>query len=328
VYLTTNDVRIAQKIARAVRNSSGGMRYVKAMGVLVEGLAQVSMNLTNFRSSPIFRVVELVRREAQHFGVNIHHTELVGLTPQAALINSAIWYLQTYDFQPEQLLEQRLYAVMREQQESGGTQEPNFLDRLASGDATPGGGSAAAYTGAEAAALVAMVGRLTVGKKKYEAVKDQMWALIEEAEGLRKCLTEAVAADSQAFEQVMAAFKLPKETDEQQQARGSAIQQATLHAAEVPLQAAKHCLRVMELAQQAVSVGNTNAITDGGTGATLARAALTSACYNVRTNVLSLDDGAVGEKLLQQVRELESQSDAIYSQVRLLLKDRGGLSLS
>ena len=91
IYLTTSDTEIAQKIAKAVRHSSGGLRYVKGMGVLVDGMAQVSMNLTNFKKTPIYRVVEMVRREAQRYGVAIHHSELVGLIPQAALVDSAIW---------------------------------------------------------------------------------------------------------------------------------------------------------------------------------------------------------------------------------------------
>jgi len=168
VYLTTDDVSIAQKIGRAVRNSSGGMRFVKGMGVLVEGRAQVSMNLTNYRKSPIARVVELVRREAQRYGVGIHHTELVGLTPEEALIDAAQWYLQLDGFEPDQIMERRLFdadttATAGESAPAG----PDFLEQLASATPTPGGGSAAAHTGAAGAALVAMVARLTICKKKY-----------------------------------------------------------------------------------------------------------------------------------------------------------------
>ena len=162
IYLTTSDVEVAQKIARAVRNSSGGLRFVKGMGVLVEGMAQVSMNLTNFRKTPLFRVVELVRREAQRYGVGIHHSELVGLIPQEALIDSAVWYTQLDQFEPEQILENRLFVAQA--QSTATTENPYFfIEQLASANPTPGGGSAAAFTAAEAAALVAMVGRVTVG---------------------------------------------------------------------------------------------------------------------------------------------------------------------
>jgi glutamate formiminotransferase/formiminotetrahydrofolate cyclodeaminase len=108
VYLTTSDIKTAQKIARTVRHSSGGLRYVKAMGVLVDGLAQVSMNLVNYRETPIPHVVEMIRREATRYGTAIHHCELVGLIPQDALIDSAVWYLQLDQFSKDQVLENKV----------------------------------------------------------------------------------------------------------------------------------------------------------------------------------------------------------------------------
>ncbi len=175
VYLASPDVEIARKVARAVRHSSGGLRYVKAMGILVDGLAQVSMNLTNYRQTPIARVVEMVRREAARYGTAIHHSELIGLIPQAALVDAAVWHLQMDAFRDEQVLETRLQQVLSSAQPSIPTPAPeSFLDRLAEGTPTPGGGSAAAHTGAAGAALVAMVAHLTIGRKKYAAVESKM----------------------------------------------------------------------------------------------------------------------------------------------------------
>jgi glutamate formiminotransferase / formiminotetrahydrofolate cyclodeaminase len=114
VYLTTDDIEIAQKIAVAIRHSSGGLRFVKALGLLVNGRAQVSMNLTNYTQTPIARVVEMIRREAARYGVAIHHAELIGLIPQAALIEAAQWYLQFDQFSPDQILESRLNTVLRD----------------------------------------------------------------------------------------------------------------------------------------------------------------------------------------------------------------------
>jgi glutamate formiminotransferase/formiminotetrahydrofolate cyclodeaminase len=108
VYLDTEDVGVAKAVAKAVRHSSGGLRFVKALGMSVEGRAQVSMNLTNFRKTPVFRVVEMIRTEAARYGVNIHSSELVGLIPQEALLESAAWYLQLHDLNSDQVLEQRL----------------------------------------------------------------------------------------------------------------------------------------------------------------------------------------------------------------------------
>lgn len=330
VYLNTGDVSIARKIAKAVRHSSGGLRYVKGLGLLVEGRAQVSMNLTNYRGTPLARVVEMIRREAARYGVSLHHSELVGLVPQEALVDAAVWYMQLDQFEPNQILEQRLLAVQETEkgpQDYGRLQSSDFLDALADGTPEPGGGSASAYSGAAGAALVAMVARLTTGKKKYAAVEEQMQAILERAEALRAALTLAVEEDAQAFRAVMAAYKLPKETPEEQSARAQAIEEATLAAAQVPLDVAGKAVEVLELAAQAVAHGNLNAISDGATGAALARAALSGAGYNVRTNATSLQDQDTAQALLAKLRELESSTVAFEEQIRAELAGRGGLSL-
>lgn len=182
VYLTSEDVSIAKAIAKTIRQSSGGLPCVKALGMLVEGRAQVSMNLTDYRRTPVARVVEVIRKEAGKHHVEIHHSELVGLIPQEALTDIAAWYLQLDSFKPEQVLEQRLYEVSTQDSRAAGA---SFLDGLAAGTATPGGGAAAAYSGAMAAALVAMCARLTVGKKKYAEVEAQMKEILKQAERAR-----------------------------------------------------------------------------------------------------------------------------------------------
>ncbi|MGA9532455.1 MAG: glutamate formimidoyltransferase, partial [Anaerolineales bacterium] len=123
IYLTTEDASIAKSIARAIRHSSGGLRYVKSIGLLVSGRAQVSMNLTDYRRTPLARVTELVRREAERYGVGVHHAELVGLAPQEALIEAARWYLQLDHFELEQLLESKLYQAVETEGD-----EADFLD--------------------------------------------------------------------------------------------------------------------------------------------------------------------------------------------------------
>jgi glutamate formiminotransferase len=111
VYLTTGDVKIAEKVAKAVRHSNGGLRFVKARGFLVDGKAQVSMNLTDFTQTPIHRVVEMIRREAARYGVGIERSELVGMIPQQALIDAAVWYLQMDNFEPKLVIENRLGEI-------------------------------------------------------------------------------------------------------------------------------------------------------------------------------------------------------------------------
>jgi glutamate formiminotransferase len=114
VYLGTADVEVAQAIARAVRHSSGGLRYVKALGLLVKGRAQVSMNLTDYRQTPVHRVIEMIRREAERYGVSVVESELIGLTPNEALVEAAEFYLQLGSFSPDQILENRLADFMQQ----------------------------------------------------------------------------------------------------------------------------------------------------------------------------------------------------------------------
>jgi glutamate formiminotransferase/formiminotetrahydrofolate cyclodeaminase len=324
IYLTTSDVEIAKKIAKAVRHSSGGLRYVKALGLLVEGRAQVSMNLTNFHETPLARVVEFVRREAERYGVGIHHSELVGLIPQEALVDAAVWYTQLDGFDKEQILESRLYSA-----EAAASRPsdncPSFIEVLSTPTPTPGGGSAAAYAGAMGAALVSMVAGLTAGKKKYAEVEAEMQAIRVMAEKLRKELTDAVDDDASAFEALMGTFKLPKETEEQKAARNAAIINATLNAARVPLHVASDAVKVMELAVKCARRGNVNAISDAMSGFAMARAALTAAGYNVRINLNSLEEKSVGEKMLAELSELEFEADKLELEIQAVMKERGGI---
>src|SRR5438552_12748793 len=146
IFLNTPDVDVAKKIAKAVRFSTGGLRFVKAAGFLVRGQAQVSMNLTDFEQTPIHRVFELVRREAERYGVAPASSEIVGLVPKRALEQAAEWFLQVEHFDSSLILENRLSAVMGGKMAIGGLRagvEP-FIEQLAAPTATPGGGRAAA----------------------------------------------------------------------------------------------------------------------------------------------------------------------------------------
>ena len=323
IYLTTDDVSVADKIARAVRHSSGGLRFVKGMGILVDGRAQVSMNLTNFRKTPLARVVEFVRREAARHGVAIHHSELVGLIPQEALVDAAVWYTQLDQFDKSQVLENRLQSGSQ----AASSQLAGFIDDVAAGTPAPGGGSAAAYVGALGAALASMMARLTIGKKKYIEIEPEMMKLLDETETLRAELTRAISEDAAAFEAVLQAFRLPKITPEEEQVRQQAIEQATFHASEVPLQAARKSVRVMELCTRAASIGNLNAISDAASGAALARAALTSAGYNVRINAHGLHSKDLGAPLLFELEALESRAAQIEKELKIVLNERGGLGI-
>src|SRR3989440_1513932 len=169
IFLNTPDVDIAKKVAKAVRFSSGGLRFVKGAGFLVRGQAQVSMNLTDFEQTPIQRVFELVKKEAARYGVAPLSSEIVGLIPKKALESAAEWFLQIENFDSSLILENRLTTVMGGKIAIAGLRagvEP-FVEQLAAPTATPGGGSAAAASAAMAAGLAALVASMAGGKEAY-----------------------------------------------------------------------------------------------------------------------------------------------------------------
>src|SRR5215475_5343395 len=214
IFVNTSEGDIAKKIAKAVRFSSGGLRFLKAAGFLVRGQAQVSMNLTDFEQTPIHRVFELVRREAARHGVLPASSEIVGLIPKRALEQAAEWFLQVENFDSSLILENRLAAVMGGKTAVGGLRagvEP-FVEQLAAPTATPGGGSAAAAAGAMAAGLATMVASMSRGKKAYLQHESQLSAAIAQLTPLREELKAAIDSDAAAYEAVMKAYKQAKES--------------------------------------------------------------------------------------------------------------------
>ncbi|CAG0931755.1 glutamate formiminotransferase / formiminotetrahydrofolate cyclodeaminase [Thermoflexales bacterium] len=324
VYLNTGDVEIARKIAKTVRHSSGGLRYVKAAGFLVEGQAQVSMNLTNYRKTPLARVVETIRREAARYGCAITKSELVGLTPQDALTDAAQWYLQLDLFESQQILENKLRETMSGQPKS--IVPHAFIEATAAGSATPGGGAVAALAGALAAALAGMVARLTIGKKKYAAVETKMKDIAARADGLRDKLTASIDEDSAAFQDVMNAMKLPKETPDEITARTAQIQSATKHATLVPLHTARLCLEALGLIHFVAANGNLNAMSDAASGAFMARAAIDAAGMNVRINAATLDDKAQAQRYVDELKNIQAQALLRVDQVLAEVEKRATLA--
>jgi formiminotetrahydrofolate cyclodeaminase len=172
-----------------------------------------------------------------------------------------------------------------------------------------------------------MVARLTVGKKKYAEVVAQMWAVIGQADALRTELSNCVEEDSAAFEELMAAMKLPKDDEIQLKIRAEAIEKATIGAIRVPLKVARLSLEAMKLALLVCQKGNTNAMSDGATGAALAKAALTGAGYNIRINCQGLRDPGLSDQYFSDLQELEKQADEIQKAVAQILIERGGFNI-
>ncbi|MCT4619709.1 MAG: cyclodeaminase/cyclohydrolase family protein [Marinisporobacter sp.] len=190
-----------------------------------------------------------------------------------------------------------------------------FLDKTASNEPVPGGGSIAALSGAISAALTEMVSNLTIGKKKYVEVEEEMKTIKEEAEKYRMKFVEDIDKDSDAFNEVMKAFKLPKETEEEKEARKATIQEATKKAALVPLEVAKDAFEIMNIIKKIVVKGNQNAVTDGAVAAMMARTAVLSALYNVKINLGSIKDEAFVEKVTKEVKELEEQVEKVEKDI-------------
>lgn len=195
-----------------------------------------------------------------------------------------------------------------------------FLDALASQSATPGGGSAAAIIGAMGAALVSMVCNLTIGKKKYADVEDEMTNVLNEAERLRRALTDMIQDDVQAFDAVMGAYGMAKETDAEKAVRSEAIQTALIQATVVPLACCKVAREVIDLAGVAAEKGNLNVISDAGVGVLAAYAALRSAALNVYINAKMIADKGFAEASLKELEGLlagaEDATEKAYSIVK------------
>lgn len=190
-----------------------------------------------------------------------------------------------------------------------------YIAELASNSPAPGGGSVAALSGAQGAALISMVGELTVGKKGYEEVESAIKALGEKAAASANELVRLMDVDTEVFTQVMAAFKMPKESDEEKAARTAAIQQAYKAAADVPMAVARECLEVLKLCPEAFAKGNKNAASDVGVGAHSAWCGLQGALLNVMINLGSIKDQEYVEKARHEIKAITSAGQAIYEKV-------------
>ncbi len=289
VYLgPASNLPVAKEVAKAIRGSSGGLRFVKAMGLEVDGQAQVSMNLVDTEKTPLHRVFEMVRMEAAAHGVAPTWSELVGLVPERCLLEAGARHVQLRGYTPRMLVEQQVRQAAQ-----GGEGVDAFIGRVASPAPTPGGGSVAAHAGALGAALTQMVAGLTAGKKKYASVDAEMRAIAAEGAALRQTLTTLVQRDADAYEAVRSAYQLSADTDGAAALRRAAIQDALYGAADVPLETARAAARVAELAAAAAQRGNPNAVSDAGVAALMAEAACKGAVWNVRINIRALADEGV-----------------------------------
>ncbi|MBA7564730.1 methenyltetrahydrofolate cyclohydrolase [Candidatus Atribacteria bacterium 1244-E10-H5-B2] len=180
----------------------------------------------------------------------------------------------------------------------------NFLDELASNSPTPGGGSVAALAGVLGAALISMVGNLTIGKKKYKDVEEDFKKIISSSEKLRYELSQLIEEDVKVFNNFMATYKMPKETEDEKKIRAEKIQKSLIEAAKVPLKVAYKCLDILSLSKEVAEKGNINVVSDAGVAVLMAEAALESAILNVKINLRMIKDEKIRTELYSSIKEI------------------------
>jgi glutamate formiminotransferase/formiminotetrahydrofolate cyclodeaminase len=291
VNLATDNVDVAKRIAKQVRARDGGLTAVKALGFELKdrGLVQVSMNMVDYKASQLFKAFELIRSLADHEGVEIAESEVVGLVPAEALTDTAKFYLRLHGFKDDQILERQLYGgVPSRLTEMTLT---SFASAVASDKPVPGGGSVSAYVAALAAGLVSMVAKLTV--KKPELQKQQqatITELLDESGKLWTTLLRQVDRDAQSFETLMRAYRLPKTTEREKETRLAEIQARLKGATDAPLETAERAAQTLLVAKRLAEYANMNAISDVETAIAAAYAAFLGAIANVNVNLSGIKD--------------------------------------
>ena len=313
INLNTPDLSIAKKIAKAIRFSSGGLRYVKAMGVELKArnLAQVSINLTDFEQTPMHRVYEMVKREAERHGVTTVGSEIVGLVPKKALEMTADFFLQLENFSPAQVLENRLATALTGAPLESSSKDGRlaglarqFLEAVAEPTATPGGGSASAFAGALAASLGQMVAGLSRKKKTQAQYFDQLSEALEWLHKTAADLARAIDGDAAAYDAVLAAHKMPQGNAEESQRRNEAILAATRLAAEVPLHVAETSVALFERLGQLASISAASMRSDLQVARLMAAAGARGALENVEINLNGITDAAYVQAMRDKIRAL------------------------
>lgn len=371
INLNTRDKKVANDIALDIRDSgrarrdeagnivkdkdgktvnvAGLFQHVKAVGWTIEeyGRAQISINFTNYKITPIHVVFDECIKQAERRGARVTGSELVGLIPKKAMLDAGRHYLakmgrssgvpeselihiavlslglsDLYPFKPgEKIVE----SFVTREGKLEGMKLAAYFDELSSDSPAPGGGSAAAVSGAQAAALVSMVANLTHGKKGYENAWADMERVAQEAQALKDELRRTIDRDTDAFNGLMDASRLPKKTPEEQAVRAEALEKATLNAIEVPLSVVRNMVKVLELAGVTAEKGNKNSISDVSTAAAQARAAAEGAADNVMINVPGLADRERGKALLEEsdrlLEKVRKTADEVTETVHKVLKE-------
>lgn len=361
INLNTRDVKIARKIANRIREKGrtvtnketgekaqepGTLKAVRAVGWYIPeyNMAQISVNLLNYKTTPLYQVFEECDKFAREFGIRVTGSELVGLIPLEAMLESGRHFLRLQDgstgVSEKELVRIAVHSLglaelgpfnsehkiieykLRKKGRLASMNLYDFADELASDSPAPGGGSVAALNGSLSAGLSAMVGNLTYGKKQYAEVKDVMVDVAEKAQKLKDFFTDAIDRDTEAFDKVMAAFGLPKGTPAETGARDQAIQDATKEATLVPFSVLEKTQETVELALIMAEKGNQNSLSDSGVAGLTAAAAAEGALYNVMINLAGIDDEAFKAEIAQKAAQVNAKVQEIAAQVKKILYEK------
>jgi glutamate formiminotransferase/formiminotetrahydrofolate cyclodeaminase len=367
INLNTRDRRLANEIALDLRESGrakrdragnvvkdkrgntvkipGKFKEVKAVGWYIEdyGRAQISVNFTNYKVTPVQVVFDEAARLADKLGLRVTGSELVGLIPKEALLMAGRHYLEKQGKSPgapeEELVrtavislglndvapfDPRKKVIEAQFEEPGralvGLTVRAFADEVSMDSPAPGGGSVAALCGALGAGLAAMVANLTVGKKGYEKVFDDLKRAAVSAQGLKDDLLRLVDEDTRAFNRVMDAFRMPKATGEQVRERDAAVEDASKGATRVPLEVLKRSVDLLRLAKEVAKKGNKNSVSDAGVAGLAAQAAADGAYYNIRINLPGIKDAAFKKATAREADELRKKAEQVGGELRRLMR--------
>jgi glutamate formiminotransferase/formiminotetrahydrofolate cyclodeaminase len=365
VNLNTTSTRRANAIAFDVREAGrkvkdengvektvpGSLKSVKAIGWYIEeyGIAQISINLTNINITPVHIAFDEVCRKAEARGIRVTGSELVGLIPLKSMLDAGKYFLrkqkrstgvserelikiavksmgldELYPFKPgEKIIEYRLSAQADSKLVNMKLNE--FADETASESPAPGGGSIAAYIGSLGVSLAAMVANLSSHKKGWDERWEEFSKWAEAGQQYKDELLKLVDADTKAFNEIMHAMGLPKDTEQEKSMRKQAIQDATRNAIEVPFKVMQAAYNSMEIIKAMAETGNPNSVSDAGVGALCARSAVIGAFMNVRINASGYDDKSFVKDVISRGKEIEKNTIALETEIIKTVNDKIGV---
>jgi len=328
-------------------NVPGKFKEVKAVGWHIKdyGIAQISINFTNYKVSPPHIVFDEAVKEAEKIGVRVTGSELVGLIPKEALIMAGRYYLEKQGKCPgipeEELIKTAVISLGLNDVSSFDPQKKiieyqfqevkdsllklnlrEFANELSMDSPAPGGGSTAALCGALSSSLSSMVSNLTVGKKGYESVQNEMKKLSISAQALKDEFLKAIDQDTLAFNKVMAALKLPKKTNEQKIEKYAAQEEALKEATLIPFQVLENCINALELAKNAALNGNKNSISDAGVAGLTAQAGAEGAYYNILINLPEIQNIEFKSKIKSQASLLNEKAIKLCNEIKEIIKNK------